>query len=132
MSKGILSDTMADKLKISSESSGFLNILSSRLVLKRNVVCRIAISISLSKREPVPEIITNNTEGYEFNKTTILGPDEVLFKTAVAFVQGKPCDKDYFNILVRNHLERGLEMMYAGFMEVNSPTQYLAGLSESH
>lgn len=119
---------MADKLKLSSEASNFLNILSTRLNLKRNQVCRIALSISLSSRIPVDMKINNNTDGYEFNKTTILGPDELLFRALSAFVQKEVMDEDFFNVVVRNHIEKGLYMMDNDFKLVNSPVSYLVSL----
>ncbi len=119
---------MADKLKISKASSNQLNMLSTRLNLKRNIICRIAISVSLSTRKPVSETIDSDSDGYEFNKTTIMGPDEILFKSLSAFVQNKPADSDYFNIIIRNHIERGLVKMNDDFMQINSPVTYISSL----
>lgn len=119
---------MADKLKLSTQSSDQLNFLSNRLNLKRNLICRMALSISLSKKEPVSFGITTDTEGYEFNKSTILGPDETFFKALSAFVQKKAADSDFFNIIVRNHIENGLEIMYSDYQKVNSPVGYLSQL----
>ncbi len=119
---------MADKLKISKESSEQLNFLSTRLNLKRNLVCRIALSISLATREPISESIDTDTEGYEFNKSTILGPDETYFKSLSAYVQNKSNTSDFYNIVVRNHIERGLRIMFNDYQTVNSPVGYLSSL----
>lgn len=119
---------MADKLKLSSKSSDHLNFLSIRLNLKRNVICRIALSKSLSSGVPVLNDIVTDSDGYEFNKTTILGPDEIYFKAIVSYIQNKASDGNFFNIVVRNHIENGLEMMYGEYQTVNSPVGYLSSL----
>lgn len=117
---------MADKLKISKAAAERLNFLSTRLNLKRNVICRIAISISLAEETPVTTSLETDTEGYEFNKSTLYGPDELIFRSIGSYVQGEPAGPDFFNIVIRNHLERGLELMEARYEAVNSPVGYLS------
>lgn len=105
-----------------------MNFLSSRLDLKRNIICRIAISKSLSMNRPVPDSIQTDTDGYEFNKSTIYGPDELIFRSVGAYVQQEPAGPDFFNIIIRNHLERGLERMMEEYERINSPVGYLSSL----
>ena len=116
---------MADKLKLSIQSSERLKFFSTRLSLKRNVVSRIALSVSLSMEEPVSNSIETDTDGYEFNKSTIIGPDEVLFRAMVSFVQNESIGEDFFNIYVRNHIERGLNKMYEDYELINSPSTFM-------
>ena len=117
---------MADKLKLSTKSSDQLNFLSTRLNLKRNVICRLALSVSLSSKEPVSYEITTDSDGYEFNKTTIMGPDEIYFRALSSYVQNKAADSDFFNIVVRNHIEKGLDVMFSEYQKINSPVGYLS------
>lgn len=117
---------MADKLKTSKAAADRLNFLSTRLNLKRNVICRIAISISLAEEAPVVAVLETDTEGFEFNKSTIYGPDELIFRSVGSYVQGEPAGPDFFNVVIRNHLERGLELMEAQYEKVNSPVGYLS------
>ena len=119
---------MADKLKLSSKSSDQLNFISTRLNLKRNVVCRIALSVSLSSGLPVSDEIKTDSDGYEFNKTTIFGPDEIYFKAISCYVQKKASDNNFFNIIVRNHIEKGLEKMFTDYQKVNSPVGYILSM----
>ena len=119
---------MADKLKLSAQASERLNFFSSRLSLKRNVVSRIALSVSLSLEEPVSSILETDTDGYEFNKPTIIGPDETMFRAMVSFVQNESIGEDFFNIYVRNHIERGLEKMYGDYELINSPSEFMSSL----
>ena len=116
---------MADKLKLSAQASERLNFFSSRLSLKRNVVSRIALSVSLSLEEPVSSTLETDTDGYEFNKSTIIGPDETMFRAMISFVQNESIGEDFFNIYVRNHIERGLEKMSNDYQNINSPVNYM-------
>lgn len=119
---------MADKLKTSKEAADRLVYLSSRLDLKRNVICRIAICKSLSTGEKVSNTIETDTDGYEFNKSTIYGPDELIFRAVGAYVQQEQAGPDFFNIIIRNHLEEGLRMMMGDYERINSPVGYLSSL----
>lgn len=117
---------MADKLKTSKNAADTLNKLSTRLTLKRNVVCRIAIAVSLSKKTAVSETIDNDMDGYEFNKSTIFGPDELIFRSVACYIQNKPANSNFFNIIIRNHLERGLELLSEEYDKINSPVEFLS------
>lgn len=119
---------MADKLKLSNDSSDKLTFLSNRLNIKRNLVCRLAISVSVAQGKMVDTTINSDTDGYEFNKSTIFGPDEIYFKAVVCYVQQKAADSDFFNIIIRNHIENGINLMYDDYQIVNSPTGYLTSL----
>lgn len=117
---------MADKLKLSKKSSEQLNFLSNRLDLKRNVICRIAISISLAESKPVSTEIQTDTDGYEFNKSTIYGPDELIYRAVGSYIQNESAGPDFFNIIIRNHLENGLEIMESQYETINSPVEFLS------
>ena len=119
---------MADKLKLSKKSSEQLNDLSNRLDIRRNIVCRLALSCSLSLNDPISYSTKTDTDGYEFNKSTIMGSDEILFRALCTFVQNKKIENDFFNIVVKIHIERGLEIMHRDFQTVNSPIEYLSHL----
>ncbi len=123
---------MADKLKLSKNSSEYLNFLSTRLDFKRNIVCRMALCVSLNVREPVHRYMESDTDGYEFNKSTIIGPDETLFKALSSYVQNEPSDSDFFNIIVRNHIERGLKILYDDYQTINSPVEFMVSLIKSN
>ncbi len=116
---------MADKLKLSTDSSNKLNYLSNRLNIKRNLVCRLAISVSIAQKIKIETTINTDTDGYEFNKSTIFGPDEIYFKAITCYVQQKAADSDFFNVIIRNHIENGLNIMYDDYQKINSPVGYL-------
>ena len=121
---------MADKLKLSTHSSDQLNFLSNRLNLKRNLICRIALSVSLAKGVAMSTIIETDSDGYEFNKPTILGPDETYFKALACYIQNEPSNNDFFNIIVRNHIENGLDIMFSDYQRINSPIGFLSSYLE--
>jgi DNA sulfur modification protein DndE len=120
---------MADKLKISVETSDKLNHLSARLDLRRNIICRIAIGKSFSMNTRVENGITGDSGGYEFNKTTIMGSEEFIFKAIASNLQGYPLYEDiFFNVIIRNHIERGMAKLFEEYERINSPAEFMKRL----
>ena len=119
---------MSNKLNLSEEATAEISLLSSRLNLKRHTLCRLAMAISL-----VDDRETNyakDTNGQEFNKSTIMGPDESIFLAMITEKKGITIDKDSaFNTDVRDHILRGLKLMSDEFAIVNSPTAFFKLLS---
>ena len=122
---------MADKLKLSEETSTKLDHLSARLDLRRNIVCRMAIGKSFSIGTPVDKKITGISIGYEFNRTTIMGSDEYVIKAVATNIQKCVLNENvFFNIIIRNHIERGIEALFAEYERINSPTHFMKKLTE--
>jgi DNA sulfur modification protein DndE len=120
---------MSSKLKLSKEASDHLNILSMRFSLKRNIICRIAVGRSLSEPTSVEGQKTKDNLGFEFNRYTLTGDFDEIFKAIICQHAGKKLDDDlYFSDYFRNHLERGLDLLYNEFKKVNSPTEFLINL----
>ena len=120
---------MADKLKISVETSAKLNHLSARLDLRRNIICRIAIGKSFSMNTKVDFCVTGDSGGYEFNKTTIMGSEEFIFKAIASKIQGCTLSEDnFFNVIIRNHIERGVAQLFEEYEKINSPTEFMRKL----
>jgi DNA sulfur modification protein DndE len=117
---------MADKLKLSAQSSEKLVFLSNKLNLRRNVICRMAIGWSLAQKEPIETTISEDSNGFEFNKPTVLGSDEFIFASLSA-VQNNMSIKDsiFFNVIIRNHIQRGLDGMYTIYQRTNSPVGFI-------
>jgi len=123
---------MPSKLKLSKEASDNLNILSMRFSLKRNVICRIAVGRSLSDPATVEGLKPKDNLGFEFNRYTLTGDFDEIFRAVVCQHAGKKLDDDqYFSNYFRNHIERGLALLYIEFKKVNSPTEFLVGLFDS-
>ena len=124
---------MSSKLKISEEASEQLSLLSKRLDLRRNIVCRLAIGRSLAETASVNSIRPKDSAGYEFNRYTLTGEYDDLFKALVRQHEGKKMDdREYFSTFLRNHLERGIQILYKEYQRINSPIDFFADLFKSN
>ncbi len=116
---------MADKLKLSSETTEILSKLSSRLDLRRNTICRIALAISISSSITKPPTDADYS-GLEFNKTTIMGTEEFAFNAMAAYNLGEQIDpNESFNTVIRDHIVNGLKVMGELYDKVNSPSDFV-------
>ncbi|NMC77233.1 MAG: DndE family protein [Candidatus Methanofastidiosa archaeon] len=121
---------MQSKLKLSKGSSFKLDSLSSKLNLRRNIICRLAIGRSLVDNSSVIEIEPLDNNGFEFNRYTLTGEHDNFFKLLIVQHEGKKMDDDlYFSKYLRNHIERGIEILYDEYQRINSPTEFLLFLS---
>ena len=120
---------MSSKLKISEKSSKELVTLSMKLNLRRNIICRLAIGKSLSEKDSVRDIKPEDNAGFEFNRYTLTGDQDVLFKALIIQHEKKKIsDINYFSNYVRNHIERGLTLLSDEYSRINSPIEFLIGL----
>ena len=120
---------MADKLKLTKETADKLNFLSTRLNMRRNVICRIAIGMSFSQSTPVEDHLIGDTQGYEFNRATVMGSEEYIFMAIATHIQGHTLSEDiFFNVIVRNHIERGIAKLLEDYERTNSPTDFVKKL----
>lgn len=120
---------MSSKLKISEEASAQLKLLSKRLDLRRNIVCRLAIGQSLAEKGSVKSIRPKDSAGQEFNRYTLTGEYDDLFKALLMQHEGKKLDdKAYFSTFLRNHIERGIQLLYTEYQRINSPIDFFADL----
>jgi len=121
---------MPSKLKISKETSKRLDYLSNKLGLRRNIVCRLAIGRSLAEKESVRNIKPKDSSGYEFNRYTLTGEYDEIFKALIIQHENKKLrDNEYFSKYLRNHLERGVNLLYEEYERVSSPVEFLVNLS---
>lgn len=120
---------MSNKLKISKEMSTQLDHLSSRLGLRRNIICRLGVGRSLAEKQSVKDLKPKNNVGYEFNKYTLTGDyDEIFRALIVQHERKKLTDSQYFSKYLRNHIERGIELLYKEYERINSPIDFLVKL----
>jgi DNA sulfur modification protein DndE len=119
---------MSSKLKLSTDATTKLEFLSSRLNLRRNIICRIALGMSLNVDKP-PSIENADYNGQEFNKSTIIGLDELIITALIADQFGKFIDpEDFFSVYVRAEVMRGLDTMSDLYTITNSPVDFIQRL----
>jgi len=123
---------MANKLKISTENSKQLEFLSNRLGLRRNIICRLAIGRSLNEPASVSKYKPTDNAGTEFNRYTITGDLDDIYKALVIQHEKKRMtDDEYFAKFLRNHIERGVGILYTEYLKVNSPIEFLVSLTKN-
>ena len=119
---------MASKMKLSVKATSDLDEMANNLDLRRNVVCRIAIGVSLCERTP-PDLDDSDYGGVEFNKPTIVGTDEQILVALLTHHFNKKIDaEDFFSTYVRAEIIRGLSMMVSEYRKINSPIEYMEKL----
>ena len=122
---------MSSKLKLTRESTEQLDQLSSNLSLRRNIVCRLAISASLID-DVSPTIEMDDLSGQEFNKSTILGTDEQIFTVLITQHYGTRIpDEVFFSKYVRAEIINGLSKLSKLYRQTNSPVVFMKKLSQS-
>jgi DNA sulfur modification protein DndE len=122
---------MKNKLRISEETSKQLTFLSNRLDLKRNIICRLAVAESLTIDELVENFTPSDSKGLEFNRATLTGDQDLIFKSLIIHHEKKPIDEEtFFSKYFRNHVERGINILYNDYQKVNSPIDFLMKLAD--
>lgn len=120
----------ASKLRLSEEASKKLHRLSQRLGLRRNIICRVAVGRSLALPESVAAVKSANDQGLEFNRYTLTGEYDDVYRALVVQHEGKKMgDKSYFQVFLRNHIERGIVTLHREYERINSPVEFIAQLA---
>ena len=122
---------MPTKLKISKEMSEYLDYLSNKLGIRRNIVCRLAVGRSLDELDSVKDFKPKDSSGFEFNRHTLTGESDDVFKALIIqHERRKLTDDQYFLKFLRNHIERGIGLLYVEYKRVNSPVDFLVMLAD--
>ncbi|MCD6449275.1 MAG: DNA sulfur modification protein DndE [Thermotogaceae bacterium] len=122
---------MANKLKLSTEHSRQLEFLSGRLGLRRNIICRLAIGRSLIEPASVSKYKPKDSSGTEFNRYTLTGDLDDIYKALIIQHEKKRMDdEEFFVKYLRNHIERGIGILYEEYQKINSPIDFIVGLVE--
>jgi len=123
---------MKNKLKISEEASKQLKFLSNKLDLRRNIICRIAVAESLNNKKLISSFEPMDSQGLEFNRYTLTGDQDLLFKSLIIQHEGRKIDEDdFFSVYFRNHIERGLDTLQKRYQKINSPVDFLLKLANT-
>ena len=114
---------MQFKIKTSLKTANTLKDLQARTKLTPNVLARLAISLSLRDPTPVNDLELDNQVGLEFNRQTLTGSYDAMYKVLVAQHAGKALtDEEFFPEYIKKHMDRGASKLkneydYAGNVE---------------
>ena len=102
---------MKFQLKTSKYTADRLEELFSASKITPNILARIAVSLSISREPSSPQEVTNRN-GREFNRDTLTGELDYIYKALIAQHIGQEItDDEYFPNLFNAHLERGIRIL---------------------
>lgn len=123
---------MAVKLRTSEKTEEIINRLGAVTKLPFNSLGRLALGLSLQEEEKPPR--STNTRGKEFNKYSLIGDYEPLYKGILGLrMEESLRDDEFFSneSLMKDHLDRGAKMMEMLYQELDQNVdEFLAKISE--
>lgn len=103
---------MGFRLKTSLQTKEIFEELGSRMNLKPFALSKLAISMSLTNKEPIENFKSLDNNGLELNRQTITAQYDLLFKTLIEQHAGKHLtDDEYFPTHAKLHIDRGAVML---------------------
>ena len=103
---------MGFRLKTSLQTKEIFEELGSRMNLKPFALSKLAISMSLTNKEPIENFKSLDNNGLELNRQTITAQYDLLFKTLIEQHVGKHLtDDEYFPTHAKLHIDRGAVML---------------------
>ncbi len=122
---------MATKLKTSEKTEKILRKLKYETDLTFNSLARIAIALSLRNGLSVEK--STNTRGKEFNRYSLMGDEEDLYKAILQINGQKQLTDDKFfsnESVIKNHIDYGSLLLEKLYKETNQDVdEFLAKLS---
>lgn len=109
---------MKTKLYTSTECREILNVLHLKTKITPNILCRYGVALSLKINDPLK--FDYDSKGQEFNRNTLTGDLDLLFRELIKQHENKYIDDDeYFEKYLKAHLERGVRLLNSE-IEVNT------------
>ena len=103
---------MGFRLKTSLQTKEIFEELGNRMNLKPFALSKLAISMSLTDKEPIENYNSLDNNGLELNRQTITAQYDLLFKTLIEQHAGKHLsDDEYFPTHAKLHIDRGAVML---------------------
>ena len=96
-----------DRMKISKKSSEIVTSLKGKLGMNPNILCRIALALSIENDDKkIPA--TENSSGLEFTKSTLFGDTSLIFEMILLKQYGE-IEKNGLVNVINQHIESGLK-----------------------
>ncbi|KHF41546.1 DNA sulfur modification protein DndE [Halalkalibacter okhensis] len=116
------------RLKTSSYVADRLKQLQSSTNLTPNILARIAVSLSL-KQSSVPSPTPSEAGGIEFNRNTLTGEHDYLYRALIAqHAQREVSDVEFFPELFNAHLERGVRLLSGEYQHAGNYDKFILNL----
>lgn len=100
-----------NRIRISKSASDQLKLIKQRTGVTPNVLCRMAIMLSL-KRAGLAKKVNTKLDGLEFNASTLFGEHTVLYECLIRQVYGRVDQKEAERLLAA-HVDDGVVVLKA-------------------
>lgn len=116
------------RLKTTNKTADTLKYLHNATGLTPNILARLSISLSLLDPNP-PEEVQAESKGLEFNRNTLTGEHDYLYKSLIRQHAGRQIpEEDYFPNLFNAHLTRGVLLLESEYKHAGNYNKLLANL----
>ena|SRR5690625_4271446 len=116
------------RLKTTNVTAEGLRELHNSTGVTPNVLSRIAIALSL-RVSSQPEFVQGESKGIEFNRHTLTGDLDILYKSIIKQHLGEDIsEKEYFPNLFNSHLTRGVELLQEEYQYAGNYNRFLNNL----
>ncbi|MGL4991756.1 MAG: DndE family protein [Sarcina sp.] len=106
---------MGFRLKTSKKTKEIIEELAGSTNLKPFALCKIAIALSLNSNDPI-ENFTSDINGLEFQRTTVTGEFDAIYKCMMeAYADKHLTDDEYYPTHTKKHIDRGFELFLAKY-----------------
>ena len=124
---------MGFRLKTSLQTKEIFEELGSRMNLKPFALSKLAISMSLTNKEPIENFKSLDNNGLELNRQTITAQYDLLFKTLIEQHAGKHLtDDEYFPTHAKLHIDRGAIMLKNRYNYSSNMEQFINHIVNQH
>lgn len=118
------------RLKTSKVTGEKLKQLQSTTNFTPNILARMAIGLSL-RQEDTPDIHLSDNNGLEFNRNTLTGEHDYIFKALITQHHNKEiADEEYFPGLFNAHLERGVRLLSNEYQHAGNSEKLIINLMQ--
>jgi DNA sulfur modification protein DndE len=100
---------LPNRIHISKQTSEHLKLLKGRIGVTPNLLCRIALLLSLRSRQKMRPSIPR-LDGLEFNLSTLFGSYVSLYESLLRQVYGQLTEKEAES-LVATHIDDGIKRL---------------------
>jgi DNA sulfur modification protein DndE len=116
------------RLRTSKMVEEKLKSLQASTNLTPNILSRLAVSLSL-KDSSLPELELPDYNGLEFNRNTLTGEHDYVFKALITqHAQKELSDEDYFPSLFNAHLQRGISLLESEYKHAGNYEKFILNL----
>lgn len=118
------------RLKTSKATADRLKQLQTTLGLTPNIISRIAVVLSLREKMPISKVVKDSS-GIEFNRTTLTGSYDYVFKALVSQREQRHItDEEFFPDLFNAHLDRGTRLLLNEYEFAGNSEKLISNLVE--